>query len=124
MPKKSVESDDPVLGQIIRTWVERRHACGVWRRSGEEASGKRAGKKRGRWRSSPRTHPWSRFGRRRTEEADRREGVELGRRSHGGRRWRADSGGESSSEAWGGAGEVEDKVRKVLVEGIDERRPE
>ena len=32
--------------------------------------------------------------------------------------------GESSSEAWGGAGEVEDKVRKVLVEGIDKRRPE
>ena len=31
---------------------------------------------------------------------------------------------ESSSEAWGGAGEVEDKVRKVLVEGIDERRSE
>ena len=55
---------------------------------------------------------------------DRREGVELERRSHGGRRWRADSGGESSSEAWGGAGEVEDKVRKVLVEGIDKRRSE
>ena len=32
--------------------------------------------------------------------------------------------GEGSSEAWEGAGEVEDKVRKVLVEGIDERRPE
>ena len=44
MPKKSVESDDPVLGQIIRTWVERRHACGVWRRSGEEASEKGQGK--------------------------------------------------------------------------------
>ena len=55
---------------------------------------------------------------------DRCEGVELGRCSHGGRRWRADSGGESSSEAWGGAGEVEDKVRKVLVEGINERRLE
>jgi len=52
------------------------------------------------------------------------KGVELGRRSHGGRRWRADSDGESSSEIWGGAGEVDDKVRKVLVEGIDERRPE
>jgi len=32
--------------------------------------------------------------------------------------------GESSSEAWGGAGEVEDKMRKVLVEEIDERWPE
>ena len=29
--------------------------------------------------------------------------------------------GEGSSEAWEGAGEVEDKGRKVLVEGIDER---
>ena len=32
--------------------------------------------------------------------------------------------GEGSSEAWEGAGEVEDKGRKVLVEGIDERGPE
>ena len=32
--------------------------------------------------------------------------------------------GEASSEAWEGAGEVEDKGRKVLVEGIDERGPE
>ena len=32
--------------------------------------------------------------------------------------------GEDSSEAWEGAGEVEDKGRKVLVEGIDERGPE
>ena len=31
---------------------------------------------------------------------------------------------EGSSEAWEGAGEVEDKGRKVLVEGIDERGPE
>ena len=46
MPKKSVESDDPVLGRIIRTWVERRHACGVWRRSGEEASEKGWGRSR------------------------------------------------------------------------------
>ena len=30
---------------------------------------------------------------------------------------------EGSSEAWEGAGEVEDKGRKVLVEGIDEWRP-
>ena len=40
MPKKSVEPDDPVLGRIIRTWVGRRHACDVGRRSGEEASEK------------------------------------------------------------------------------------
>jgi len=43
-------------------------------------------------RSSPRTHFGGLFGRRMTGEADRREGVELGRRSHGGRRWKADSG--------------------------------
>ena len=30
--------------------------------------------------------------------------------------------GEGSSEAWEGAREVEDKGRKVLVEGIDEWR--
>ena len=34
------------------------------------------------------------------------------------------SAGEGSSEAWEGAREVEDKGRKVLVEGIDERGPE
>ena len=47
MHKKRVGSDDPVLGRIIRTWVGRRHACGMWRRSGKEASGKRAGKVEG-----------------------------------------------------------------------------
>ena len=31
--------------------------------------------------------------------------------------------GEGSSEAWEGAGEVEDKGRKVLVEGINEWGP-
>ena len=40
---------------------------------------KRAGNGRGRWRNSPRTYSWGRFGRRKTEEADRCEGVELER---------------------------------------------
>ena len=32
--------------------------------------------------------------------------------------------GKSSSKAWGGVEEVRDEVVEVLVEGIDERRPE
>ena len=41
--------------------------------------GKRVGNGRGRWRNSLRTYSWGRFGRRKTEEADLREGVELER---------------------------------------------
>jgi len=50
------------------------------------AAEKGPGKGWGRWRSSPGIHSHGRFGWRRTREAYRREEVELGRRSHGGRR--------------------------------------
>ena len=53
------------------------------------------------------------------------KGVELGRRSHGGRRCWADFGRGKLKRGLGRCGgKVEDEGRKVLMEGIDERRPE
>ena len=78
------------------------------------AAEKGPGKRWGRWRSSPGIHSHGRFGWRRTGEADRREEVELGRRSTVGPSIPA---GEGSSKARGGAVEVRNTVGEALAEG-------
>jgi len=124
VPKKSVESDDPVLGRIIRTLVERRHACGVWRRSGEEASEKG----RGRSGEGGGAHQEPILGVDLGGEGPKKRIDAKGWISGDAPMAAGDGGpipaGKSSSEAWGGVEEVRDKGVEVLAEGIDERRPE
>ena len=62
-------------------------------------------------------------------EGGPKQWIDAKRRSSGDTPMAAGDGGpipagKSLSEAWGGVEEVRDEVVEVLVEGIDERRPE
>ena len=121
MHKKSVGSDDPTLGRIIRTWV-----CSDARRIDSRRFGRGEAwpgveKDGGAHHESRCAIDLSGGG--------PKEQIDAKGRSSGDAPMAAGDGGpipagKSSSEAWGGVAEVRDEVVDFLAEGIDERRPE